>query len=176
MPREVLEVLGLNDLEHAIGPRLPPPSGGAGQPKGKAGKRGDSGYIADSALRSAIEWRAVDLAMKAYDAEGYAFTYTGASKPYDLAVEKGADKRRVEVKGSSGAAMTVELTHGEVDNSREATPTDLFVVDGIQWWREADGSVQADGGDVRWWRDWTAKDASLKAVRFRYTLPPGGKV
>jgi Domain of unknown function (DUF3883) len=132
------------------------------------------GYIADSAVRSAIEWRAVKLAVAAYEADGYAVDYTGASKPYDLAVEKGMDKRRVEVKGSSGAARTVELTSGEVDNSRESTPSDLFVVDGIRWWRRTDGSVHADGGESRWWRDWTAKDAHLKATRFRYELPSSG--
>ncbi|MBA2418285.1 MAG: hypothetical protein H0V59_04975 [Nocardioidaceae bacterium] len=25
----------------------------------------------------------------------------------------------------------------------------LYVVDGIYWWREGDGSVQADGGEAR---------------------------
>ncbi|WP_162242362.1 protein NO VEIN domain-containing protein [Nocardioides sp. Leaf307] len=174
MPREVLGILGLDDLERALGPKLPTPTASKDQPKGKSRKRGDSGYIADSAVRSAIEWRAVNLAVAAYEAAGYAVDYTGASKPYDLAVEKGADRRRVEVKGSSGAATTVELTNGEVNNSREPTPADLFVVDGIQWWREPDGSVQADGGDVRWWKDWTAHDPDLKAIRFRYTLPVGG--
>lgn len=175
MPREVLEVLGLDDLEHAVGPKLPTSPGDEGQPKGKSRKRGYSGYIADSAVRSAIEWRAVNLAIEAYEVDGYAVDYTGGSKPYDLTVEKGVDKRRVEVKGSSGAATTVELTSGEVDNSRKSTPTDLFVVDGIQWWREADGSVHANGGETRWWKSWTAEDASLKAIRFRYKLPSAGK-
>lgn len=169
MPREVLAVLALDDLEAAARPKRP-------ASKGKAGKRGDSGYIADSAVRSAIEWRAVNLAVEAYEALAYSVDYTGASKPYDLKVARGgADKRRVEVKGSSGAATTVELTSGEIDNSRESIPTDLYVVDGIHWWREPDGSVQASGGDVRWWRDWTANDDSLKAIKFRYQLPPGGR-
>ncbi|KZM78448.1 protein NO VEIN domain-containing protein [Cellulosimicrobium sp. I38E] len=175
MPREVLQVLGLEGLEGLPRPKRSTSSDGTGHPKGKTGKRGDSGYIADSAVRSAIEWRAVDLAVEAYELHGFVVTYTGASKPYDLAVEKGGDRRHVEVKGSSGAAATVELTHGEVNNSRVTVPTDLFVVDGIQWWREADGSVKADGGDVRWWKDWTADDEQLKAIRFRYTLPAGGK-
>jgi hypothetical protein len=168
MPREVLEIVGLGDLEEAAGPNRR-------ASKGKAPKRKGSGYIADAAVRKAIEWRAVNLATEAYEAEGYKVDYTGSSKPYDLAVAKGSDRRRVEVKGSSGAATTVELTDGEVTNCHEFAPSDLFVVDGIQWWRAADGSVHADGGAVRWWRDWTAADASLKAIRFRYTLPPGGK-
>jgi hypothetical protein len=67
-----------------------------------------------------------------------------------------------------------ELTHGEVDHSHSDVPTDLYVVDGITWWRDADGSVAAGGGEVRWWRDWVVDDASLKAMRYRYTLPSNG--
>lgn len=173
MPREALGVLGVGELETSVGPES---SSAHRQPtkKGKAGKRGGSGYIADSAVRSAIEWQAVNLAIAAYEADGYAVQYTGATRPYDLAVRNGSDERRVEVKGSSGAATTVELTSGEVRNSRSSVVTDLFVADGIRWFREADGSVRAEGGDVRWWKDWTAHDASLEAVRFRHTLPPGG--
>lgn len=168
MPREVLGILDLAELENAPGPRRQ----AAGD--GKAPKRADTGYIADSVVRSAIEWRAVNLAIDHYAARGYEVDYTGASKPYDLVVAKGREVRRVEVKGSSSTAMTVELTAGEVGNSRDPLPTDLYVVDRIRWTREADGSVDAYGGDTRWWRDWTAGDADLAATRYRYVLPPGG--
>jgi hypothetical protein len=169
MPREVLEILKLSELESTPGPKRR----AAGD--GKAPKRGDRGFVADSVVRSAIEWRAVNLAIDDYAAGGYEVHYTGASKPYDLVVTKGRDVRRVEVKGSSGRATTVELTSGEVDNSRGSLPTDLYVVDGIRWTRDADGSVDAYGGDTRWWKDWTADDASLVATRYRYALPPGGR-
>jgi len=168
MPRKVLEIFALDSLEVQAGPSRP-------TTKGKAGKRGGGGYIADSAVRTAIEWRAVNLAFEAYEALGYDVDYTGASKPYDLAVSKGDDRRRVEVKGSSGAASDVELTSGEVDNSRKSIATDLYVVDGIWWWREPDGSVQASGGEARWWRDWSAQDRGLTATRYRYKLPAGGR-
>ena len=169
MPREVLEVLALDELEDAPGPKRRP---GA---KGKAPKIGGSGYIADSAVRGAIEWRAVNLAIEEYEADGYEVDYTGSSKAYDLVVTKGRDVRRVEVKGSSGVATTVELTSGEVDNSRESIPTDLYVVDEIVWARTADGSVDTSGGNTRWWRDWLTEESSLTATRYRYALPPGGK-
>lgn len=168
MPREVLEILALNELEDVPGPKGRPRS------KGKAAKGNNGGYIADSAVRSAIEWRAVNLAIAEYEADGYEVDYTGSSKPYDLVVTKGRDMRRVEVKGSSGEATTVELTSGEVDNSREPIPTDLYVVDGIEWTRAADGSVRAQGGDTRWWKDWATEDSGLTATRYRYVLPPGG--
>ncbi|HST49589.1 protein NO VEIN domain-containing protein [Jatrophihabitans sp.] len=169
MPREVLEILALEDLGDVTGPKP-----GATSTERKSAKRGGSGYIADSAVRSAIEWRAVNLAIEAYEALDYEVEYTGSTKPYDLVVTKRDEIRRVEVKGSSGAAKTVELTYGEVDNSRDWQPTDLVVVDGIQWWRELDGSVQADGGEIRWWKNWTAEASRLQEIRFRYKLPPSG--
>lgn len=113
MPRQVLGSLGLGELEDLVGPMS-----GTRPGRGRASKRGDSGYIADSVVRSAIEWRAVNLAIKAYEDLGYTADYTGASKPYDLRVTRGEEVRRVEVKGSSGAASSVELTSGEVENSR----------------------------------------------------------
>jgi hypothetical protein len=168
MPREVLEILTLAELEDIVGPERRP------RAKGRAPKGSSSGYIADSAVRSAIEWRAVNLATDEYRSHGYDVDYTGSSKPYDLVVTRGRDVRRVEIKGSSGVATTVELTTGEVDNSRESIPTDLYVVDRIQWTREADGSVHTSGGEARWWKDWSAQDASLTATRYRYVLPAGG--
>ena len=104
MPREVLGILDLSELGDAPSPKSRPRS------KGKAPKGGDRGYIADSAVRSAIEWRAVNLAIGEYEDHGFEVDYTGASKPYDLVATKGRDVRRVE--GSSGAATTVELTTG----------------------------------------------------------------
>ncbi len=163
-PREMVSLLSLDELAAAIGPAVAPT-------KGRSAKRRGSGYIADSAVRSAIEWRAVNLAVEAYETDGYTVTYTGSSKPFDLVAKKAGEERRIEVKGSSGAAAQVELTIGEVRNSRDWSATDLYVVDGIRWWREADGAVKVDGGDVRWWKDWTAEEDRLVPIRYRYELP-----
>lgn len=173
MPVEVLDVLGLPRDSFAEGPPHGAASGTGKSTTGKAAKSKGSGYIADAVVRSAIEWHAVNHAVGHYDGLGYAVHYTGASSPYDLVVTKGTDLRRVEVKGSSGAATHVELTKGEVKNSRKPTPTDLYVMDGIRWARDADGVVSTWGGEARWWQDWMATKASLQATRYRYTLPGG---
>lgn len=170
-PIEVLAALGMSADEFAAGP---PP--GTTPSKGKTAKSKGSGYIADSVVRTAIEWHAVDSAVAHYEGLDFAVEYTGASNPYDLEVTHGADVRRVEVKGSSGAATAVELTSGEVKNSRKSIPTDLYVVDGIGWAREADGTVSTWGGEARWWEDWTATDASLTPTRYRHTLPLGANM
>lgn len=170
LPAEVARILGLSDY-------APPAEAPASASPKRLGprRRPGSGYVADSVLRSAIEWRAVNVATETYVALGYAVEYTGATQPYDLEVSVDDEVRRVEVKGSSGSADSVELTIGEVRNSRDKIPTDLMVVDGIQWRRESDGSINASGGEIRWWPDWAAEDGDLSAIRFRYALPSGAK-
>ena len=169
MPAQVLETLGLRELTDAID--LVPP--GSKLPV-RESVRGGGGYIADAVVRSAIEWRAVYAAAEHYESQKYTVEYVGNTKPYDLIVTRGGQERRVEVKGSSGVAEHVELTYGEVDNSRDFSPVDLFVVDGIQFERRQDGSVEAYGGTARLWRNWRAADSALKAIRYRYRLPAGG--
>ena len=152
MPREVLGILDLADLESTPGPKRWP----SGDGKAPKGGDGDSGFIADSVVRSAIEWRAVNLAINDYTAHGYEVDYTGASKPYDLVVTKGRDVRRVEVKGSSGKAKAIELTTGEVGNSRGSlslqistswTESNGLVEQTARWMRT--GAIRAGGGTGR---------------------------
>lgn len=168
MPASLLPVLGLDELVGV--PTLPTAKPGSGRsPRAKK-----SGYIADSLVRSAIEWRAVAVATSWYEGEGYTCEYTGAHQPYDIVVTRGAEVRRVEVKGSSGQAEKVELTAGEVKNARRFIETDLFVVDGIGYERLENGSVEAFGGFARRYATWTPAKAALKITRYRYTLPGHG--
>jgi hypothetical protein len=175
MPREVLRILRLDYIDRSVGP-VPESQNDTPSDRGKARKSAGTGYMADSTVRTAIEWHAVKLAIAAYREDGYEHRYVGNTAPYDLEVTRDDEVRRVEVKGSSGAVTEVELTIGEVLNSRDSVTTDLFVVDGITWSRTPDGQVLVDGGSIRQWRDWTADDSSLTAIRFRHTLPPGGVV
>ncbi|QIK65621.1 DUF3883 domain-containing protein [Nocardioides sp. HDW12B] len=166
MPASLLSILGLDDLVGT--PSLP-----AAKPSpGRSPKAGKSGYIADSVVRSAIEWRAVAVATRWYEGQGYACEYTGANKPYDIVATQGSDVRRVEVKGSSGKAETVELTAGEVKNAGAFDATDLFVVDGITYARLENGSVEASGGFSRRYADWAPTETALEVTRYRYMLPP----
>lgn len=131
----------------------------------------EAGYIADAKVRRAIEMRAVDMATEHYSPE-FDVEDVGASRAYDLHLvhrTTGAE-RRVEVKGSTGNASAVELTHGEVANAREFQPTDLFVVSGIEWERDGD-RVRAWGGAARICREWEPLESSLTAIRFRHQVP-----
>lgn len=168
MPWEVVEILGLS----AASDRL---SGhGSSRPDKEtraAGPTKGSGYIADARVRSAIELRAVDMCVRYYVDNGYTCEYVGDRQPFDLVVRRGPEERRVEVKGSSGRAETVELTAGEVKNAAEYVPVDLAVVDRITWQRLPDGSVQADDGALRVWPAWCPSAESLIPIRFRHVLP-----
>jgi hypothetical protein len=65
---------------------------------------------------------------------------------------------------------TVELTINEVTHSATFQPTDLVVVDGIEYHRESHG-IATSGGRCRIWRDWTPLADDLSARKFAYTLP-----
>lgn len=147
-----------------------------GAPRIERRQAREAGYIADAVVRKAIEDRAVQIATTHYFSLGYDIQDVGASRSYDLHVthHTSGEERHVEVKGSTGEASAVELTIGEINQAANYQPTDLFVVAGIAWRREAN-AVVASGGETRWFVDWTPDPESLKAIRFRYAVPAGGE-
>jgi len=135
-------------------------------------RKGDAGYQSDPRVRRAIELHALELAVTYFSGLGYEVDNVGAFQSFDLLVTNGQESRHVEVKGSSGSAITVELTYGEVCNAESYQPTDLFIVDSVQWWREADGSITTDGGTERVLHDWKPSRDRLAPTRYRYEVPP----
>lgn len=83
----------------------------------------------------------------------------------------GSDERRVEVKGTIGEGLRVDVTAGEANAARsDDVCTDLFIVSLIDL--TAEGSlVSCVGGDVRVIQDWMPSDRDLKAVTFRNIVP-----
>jgi hypothetical protein len=147
----------------------------SGQSRSDRRQARESGYVADAVVRKAIENRAVQLAIAYYEGLDYAWKDVGSKRPYDLHLihKQTGEERHVEVKGSTGAAETVELTHGEVKHAQRFQPTDLFVVHGINWSRVKE-EVVATGGEATRYADWCPSKESLKAIRFRHTVPHGG--
>lgn len=136
----------------------------------------EAGYISDAQVRRAVEMQAVAQATAHYKSRGYRVKDVGASRPYDLHLTRfGDEERHVEVKGSTGAANEVELTIGEVEHAHDFQPTDLFVVGGIEWERTEEG-VSTRAGDARLIENWTPSSDSLRAVRFRHTVPAATKL
>lgn len=138
-------------------------------PPGKRAARGRTTRVQDPVLRSAIENHAVDAAIEHYRLLG-GTDFEKRGKPYDVKLTLDGQERHVEVKGSSLTIETVELTINEVIHAGDFQPTDLVVVDGIDWSRTGD-VVTAAGGRLRIWRDWAPLDEDLDARKFAYYLP-----
>jgi hypothetical protein len=135
-----------------------------------------AGYLADAALRRALESHAVARAISHYQRRGWTVRDVGATEPYDLDLIHRDDRRvrHVEVKGSSQDIETVELTVGEVKHSHLPVPCDLFLVGNIQYSPTTNVGYLTWGGTVRVWPDWTAEESHLKPTRYRYQLPTRG--
>lgn len=129
------------------------------------------GYLADAAVRTALERHSVAVARTHYESAG-ATEIEEFGKPYDLRVLLDGMERHVEVKGSMGIGLeSVQLTQGEVDHANRHQPTDLFVVEQIEVSRAEDGEVTTGGGVTRLWRDWLPAANALRPTHLRYTLP-----
>lgn len=83
-------------------------TGSAANPPSGKGRRGRGArYQQDVAVRRAIERHAVSMATDHFEKEGYVVD-DGTFEPFDLVATRG-EVVRVEVKGTSGPGLTVEL-------------------------------------------------------------------
>ena len=140
-----------------------------GQGQGTKAPKGKVTRIQDPALRSAIENHAVDAAVDYYKGLG-GTGFKKLGKPYDVRLTLDGVERHVEVKGSSVLIDTVELTINEVAHADDHQPTDLVVVDQIDYERTSEG-IMTDGGVLRIWKDWKPLEEDLSPRRFAYRLP-----
>ncbi|MFD0687368.1 DUF3883 domain-containing protein [Actinomadura fibrosa] len=154
-------------------------------PRQRGAGRSGVGRQADPAKRRAIEQRAVEMAKEHYAAEGWEVEELG--KPYDLRLTRHGAERHVEVKGTTGALGSVELTINEVLHAREFSDVDLCVVTDITVTEVAPAAelgtrpgveatnvrcYVASGGTFHIWPDWSPADEDLRATRFEYRVPP----
>jgi Fe2+ transport system protein FeoA len=179
-------------LEHKILPAL---TGGAatpaassdpgaeahGHPNGPetsaSGKPGASGQgpLADAKKRRALESYAMNSAAAYYRARGWDAEFVSDSKKVlDLRLVRhgSGEMRRVEVKGSSQAAIHVEVTRAEVAMSRKEACY-LFVLDKIVYEDTGPGpdDYVCQGGRRRS-GNWCADDEDLEPKTFDYHLAP----
>ncbi|WP_236076335.1 protein NO VEIN domain-containing protein [Streptomyces coffeae] len=93
--------------------------------------------------------------------------------PYDLRRTRKGEERHVEVKGTTGAPTSVELTINEVEHARNpANTVDLYVVSDIAVDTRID-PYKASGGEVRHLRNWEPAEEDLRPCRFTYRVPGG---
>ncbi|WP_338145884.1 protein NO VEIN domain-containing protein [Streptomyces scabichelini] len=141
-------------------------------PKALKRRRSGAGFISDPKKRKAVELRAEDMAVAHYERLGWTVERIG--KPYDLHCTRGREERRVEVKGTTGAATSVELTINEVEHARNPQHTvDLYVVSDISVDMHSSDYI-ASGGRVAHLTDWSPAEEDLRPRRFEYRLPFAG--
>lgn len=130
---------------------------------------GGAGFASDPKKRKAIELHAEDMAVAHYEGKGWTVERLG--KPYDLHCTRDEEERRVEVKGTTGAATSVDLTINEVEHARDPQHTvDLYVVSDIKVDVQI-GSYTATAGRVSHFPDWAPADEDLRPRSFEYRLP-----
>ncbi|WP_432106027.1 DUF3883 domain-containing protein [Streptomyces sp. bgisy091] len=139
-----------------------------GKKKPQRRRRG-AGYISDPKKRKVIEEYAESFAIDHYEAEGWTVEKLG--KPYDLHCTRGKEERHVEVKGTTGAATSVELTINEVLHARDKDNTvDLYVVSDIRVDTRTDPYTPSEG-TVSHYTDWEPAEADLRPRKYEYRLP-----
>jgi hypothetical protein len=95
------------------------------QPRGARAPSGRTTRAQDPELRTAVEQRALDVAIAYYEEIG-GVNPKKLGKPYDIAVTVGGVERHCEVKGSSMVIDTVELTINEVNHGKKCGNVDLI--------------------------------------------------
>ncbi|MFE7129515.1 DUF3883 domain-containing protein [Streptomyces sp. NPDC057638] len=129
-------------------------------------KRRGAGWVSDPKKRKAIEEHAENLAIAHYTNEGWEVEKLG--KPYDLRCTQPDKERHVEVKGTTGAPTSVELTINEINHARSAENTvDLYVVSDIRIAQD----YTTSGGNVLHLTDWEPAEEDLRPRKFEYRLP-----
>lgn len=141
------------------------------QKPGKWAANGRVTRASDPKLRRAMERRSLEVAREYYEALGGS-EYREVGAPYDIEVVVDGVVRHCEVKGSSLVIDTVELTINEVIHAGDFPLVDLIVVDGIVPVRdESNEVIDAVGGRLRVWTNWSPVEDALKAMKFAYSLP-----
>jgi hypothetical protein len=129
----------------------------------------------DPLKRIAIEKYAEDMTFSMLVAQGYQVERFG--KPFDLLAIKGDEVLKVEVKGKSEYATSVEVTVNEVQVARNHLNeyrTLLAVVDGIDT-INTDGKWTCHNGRMRLWWDLVFSEESLYPTKYLFTLPDDEK-
>jgi hypothetical protein len=126
------------------------------------------GFERDPKIRAAVEQRAMDLAAKHYEDQGFTVENTATRFPYDLRCKRGDLEVRVEVKGTRGDGSSIELTVGELNNARGSPwRTDLFLVRSIEV--QAGTPPAAVGGTVEIMEGWNPQEEDLAPTTYRWT-------
>jgi len=135
----------------------------------KATGRGQ-GFLQDEIIKREVELYAMTMAAGHFRKLGFKISDHSSTESYDLKCVKGAEERRVEVKGTTGDGGHVLVTANEVKsaiNHRSA----LFLATHIQV-RTTSKGIRAFGGAGRCLMPWKPRTVELEPLSFRWRVPP----
>jgi hypothetical protein len=105
-----------------------------------------------------------------YEQEGWNVTDVSTRESYDLRCERGDERMRVEVKGSSQARARILLTPNEVSHAlAHAGNVALFMLSDITITTQ-DGAPVATGGTPAVFEPWVLDLERLTATGYSYAL------
>lgn len=174
---EVLAYVETYNGPNVMVTKTPPPE--AQRAAARAGEQTDQGlegqgYASRPDARAAVERRAVAVATAHYVGQGWTVESTEANRTteyLDLLCTRGAERRTVEVKGTTGGSEAIWLTQNEVVHARtNTTSVALVVVHGIAL-RETPDGPNATGGTARVIDPWDIGAGVLQPLAYRYVLP-----
>jgi len=127
------------------------------------------GFGLSQAERKAVELHAMGIARQLYESTGWEVVDTSGSHPFDLLATRGAERRYIEVKGTTGEGTSIVLTCGEVEHARaHRGESALVTVSGINL-ESVNDKWDATGGHVSTHEDpWCINDSALSATQYRY--------
>lgn len=136
----------------------------AARPRGRG-----QGLMSDVQRKLAVEHHAVALATQYFEAQDWSVENVGSWACYDLHCRRGVEELHVEVKGTTGAGVTVSLTANEVQHAETHPNVALVVVTDIAI--SASPDPVASGGKVAVFDPWHLDWSSLRARVYEYIVP-----
>lgn len=129
---------------------------------------GGMGFQSDVEVRLKIEAHAMAICKAHYEDLGYTVKDVSATEPYDFIINKGKERRLIEVKGTQSTGTTIILTRNEVELSRvNGSNMTLFLVHSILMNKK---SVKKESGIIAITDPWHVINEKLTPISFTYTL------
>ena len=143
-------------------PQKPPP------------QRSGQGWRNDAIARAVVEEHAMQLAHQWLVDGGYVNIQTVAARKswdFEAQARRNGPIRRVEVKGTTGTGLKVNVTRNEVAAAQDGSEASMMViVNGIRLSR-SEGTVVASGGDVFVVDPWIPSAEDLRVESYTWTPP-----
>jgi hypothetical protein len=128
----------------------------------------NQGRSSDPLFNSAVERQAEAVISAHYESQGWVVQRVGhLNLGFDLRCLRGGEELHVEVKGSSGSAMSVNLTPNEVQHALNYPAAALGVVSGIEVGE--DYSILSPG-EMRLLDPWVLEDDRLIPTSYLYRV------